>query len=461
MLMLNQLKLMSALLFSACLVSCGGGSGNGGGGKTYVGFFYDSPTQGLSYAASPSGLTGTTDSRGAFNFRAGDRVTFAIPAGSGTSIPIGSVSPPTPASESIPAIVPVMSLPNGTQVAQILQTLGGSGPVINVTASANVLNSVQAAAASRFIASGGATTEPSLGATLVTASAAQTNAFQALATLPPQPLPDSLFNLVNGKVFFHSGTSQDTNRGLVFPTNAFSYTKSNGYVDFICVNLPYTTPDRQGGNDCHVSLGVDAGRITWAIVSEANHQIASTVLGSNPLFVDTITVSTLSNQNGTYSLDSSIPGLTSSGIWMAMQTSFSPASLSSKELVTSGHTRCTDGYGYTSFDVTGTQLLYNCFISRVDAGANTPVSGAVETTSIPGILKFTIYGKVYYVGLAVGGSLDDGTFIRISQGLNTCGTGFGFNLSDCGSAETVSVKRPWYVEGLAQPSSPAPPPSPP
>ena len=73
-----------------------GGCGGGGGGEPPAaaplqGVFVDSPVQGLGYAATPSGLTGRTDARGQFDYRAGDRVSFQL-----FGRPIGSEVPATP-----------------------------------------------------------------------------------------------------------------------------------------------------------------------------------------------------------------------------------------------------------------------------------------------------------------------------------------------------------------------------
>ena len=126
-------KIYSLLIaLTSITVGCGGGGGSSSSASSsnYTGQFYDAPTKGLSFTASPSGLTGTTDSNGTFSFQAGDTVTFSVPTGNGTSINVGSTAPPTPFNVTTPAIVSVLSLPNSTAVAQTLQTLGGTGSVV-------------------------------------------------------------------------------------------------------------------------------------------------------------------------------------------------------------------------------------------------------------------------------------------------------------------------------------------
>ena len=81
----NHLKLVGML---ACVVglamvlnSCGSGDGGGEGAPPaagpLAGVFIDSPVQGLGYLTS-SGLSGTTNANGQFNYNAGDTVTFTL-----------------------------------------------------------------------------------------------------------------------------------------------------------------------------------------------------------------------------------------------------------------------------------------------------------------------------------------------------------------------------------------------
>lgn len=65
--------------------ACGGGGGGGGdggggdgGGTPRSGILADSPVQGVAYTTTPSRLTGTTDSNGAYAFVNGDTVAFSL-----------------------------------------------------------------------------------------------------------------------------------------------------------------------------------------------------------------------------------------------------------------------------------------------------------------------------------------------------------------------------------------------
>ena len=82
----------------ALLTACGGGGGGGGGGDSTVatssGVFVNSPTKGIKYSASPSGLTGTTDENGSYSYKAGDTVTFSLDLGAST-VTLGSTASPS------------------------------------------------------------------------------------------------------------------------------------------------------------------------------------------------------------------------------------------------------------------------------------------------------------------------------------------------------------------------------
>jgi hypothetical protein len=114
-------KMISLLAFF--LISCGGGGGSSSSASNSTGNFINSPTKGIKYTASPSGLSGTTDADGSFSYRVGDTVTFSLDLGAQTLI-LGSTTNPS-------ATTSVLSLavPNGGDpiaVAQVLETLDKS-----------------------------------------------------------------------------------------------------------------------------------------------------------------------------------------------------------------------------------------------------------------------------------------------------------------------------------------------
>lgn len=123
-----------AVLSAAVLAACGGGGGSAGdgsatgtdtGGSTpSVGVFTDSPVAGLHYVTS-SGLEGTTDAQGHYNYKPGDTVTFSLAGVAlGTTAAAGTV---TPAS-----IVPGGTEANAfTNLLVTLQSLDADGDASN------------------------------------------------------------------------------------------------------------------------------------------------------------------------------------------------------------------------------------------------------------------------------------------------------------------------------------------
>ena len=93
----------ASVLSLAILAGCGGGGdGTPAAAPTPVttqGQLTNSPIDGVSYSAAPSGLSGTTANGGLFDFRAGDTVTFNI-AGLQIAVPGGArITPQTIAEE--------------------------------------------------------------------------------------------------------------------------------------------------------------------------------------------------------------------------------------------------------------------------------------------------------------------------------------------------------------------------
>jgi hypothetical protein len=98
---------------------------------TTSGTFVDAPVQGLYYKATPSGLSGTTNSAGNFQYKAGDTIGFVLGGGGGANgANLGTASP-----NASGVVTPYDLNPAGGatknadypgNVAQMLQTLGGT-----------------------------------------------------------------------------------------------------------------------------------------------------------------------------------------------------------------------------------------------------------------------------------------------------------------------------------------------
>lgn len=78
---IDMKRLLICVFMTLLLTSCGGGGGNSVSifeTPTLTAYYVDAPVKGLIYEASPSGLSGLTDERGAFKFKQGDHVSFFI-----------------------------------------------------------------------------------------------------------------------------------------------------------------------------------------------------------------------------------------------------------------------------------------------------------------------------------------------------------------------------------------------
>jgi hypothetical protein len=433
---MNKSIKFSAIAASVTLVvACGGGGGGGPTTTSYSGVFFDAPTQGLSYVSAPSGLAGVTDNGGTFRFQAGDKVTFSIPTGSATSIAIGSASPPTPANTSTSVIVPVLSLPNGTQVAQILQTLGGTGSIINVTGTASTLDSEQAAIVNSFISSGGVTTSPTLPNALISESAAYANAVTSISSLTNQTLADSVSNLLAGAVFFYNGSSliPGIGGGARTKDSGISYFESDYKYHNICANFPYLTGSDVGvGGTCNQDSGI-VQAINWEIPNGTTNQIRLNPGSSN---FTTVTFPQLNSQGGIVQYINS-PSNPIEGVatWVLLQKTLTPTAFANKTTSISGKSSCDGGLANMVFGAAGTTYQVSC-----RTGGSGPVNGTVSTTTIPGVLTFNEPGETWYIGLAVGGTVTNGTMAFVKQGsTTTCGTGAGRSLSNCGSSRLISI----------------------
>lgn len=116
------LRLLSVLLLGTVLVACGGGDSTppAAPAPLSTGTFMDAPTKGLFYHAYPSGLEGTTDAAGHFDYRLGDVVIFKLQLGAGT-LTLGEFMP-----SGLGETVSVLALRRGGLVAQLLQSLDHS-----------------------------------------------------------------------------------------------------------------------------------------------------------------------------------------------------------------------------------------------------------------------------------------------------------------------------------------------
>lgn len=161
--------------FVAALAACGGGGGGGGGSPTpNTGVFIDAAVEGLSYSATPSGLSGITNADGEFQYEDGDTVAFSL-----GNVQFGSA---TPEGGGGTAVVTPATLADGdpavaTNISRFLQTFDDDGnPDNGITIPAAVATAatqtVDFAAADFDAEAGFADLAEEVGAAVVTEEAA-------------------------------------------------------------------------------------------------------------------------------------------------------------------------------------------------------------------------------------------------------------------------------------------------
>lgn len=118
----------------AMLAACGGGgSSSSAPAGTATGTLSDSAVGGVAYSTS-SGLTGTTDSQGHFNYKPGDTVTFKIGGltlGAVTATGTGATITPLDIAQSVPGLTETQQQNMVTNLLVLLQTLDSDGNAEN------------------------------------------------------------------------------------------------------------------------------------------------------------------------------------------------------------------------------------------------------------------------------------------------------------------------------------------
>jgi hypothetical protein len=413
------------------LAACSGGSGSGSPGSsststtppatTYSGTFIDAPVQGLTWTASPSNLSGTTDASGAFSFQAGDTVSFSLGAGGSATVPLGSVQPSAPASGN--AQLFVLSLANGLQVAQVLQSLnhgtvdaidvggltlqasdvtnldnyiasGGTALPAGDTSDLQMLSSVQtdsnaASAGYRFLNPGGTSVSATVTALQVT-----------LSSLPASSATD-LAAMVTGNVIFY----QEIETGLSgIPSLAYDldYFDASGSAAVVAANPGPGSPN---------PLVVGSGTYT-----ASGNSLTLSTTSSGTTVTDTMSISYADMLEGLASLHGS-DGSNGVGSFVFL-TTITPADVAGRTLNLSGSIGICGAAAF-QFVVaaSGTSYTANC----QGQAAGSAGSGAIAAAAtVPGVLTFTdsTTGNVIYVGLIAGGTVSSGSVAVVSLQAN-------------------------------------------
>jgi hypothetical protein len=407
---------LSVLATAALLSACGGGgssysSASTATATTYSGVFLDAPTKGLSYLASPSGLSGTTDAGGKFNFQSGDTVTFTLGVGSGP-IAVGSWQPAVP-SGGASALVFVQSLNNGLQVAQILQSLnhgsatamdvsglalaasdvtninnfiasGGTALPLGAASDVALLASVQANAGSQpFVVAGGASVSATLSALKTTISGLPATAGIALGSVLP------------GQAVFHEGSVSGS--GSTHADFGITYFKTDQTIANVNANA---------GNSIQTGA-------TYSTANSAGNVL--TISGGG--ITDTITVSYIDKAQGLWS-DRASDASTGAGSYAFLQSTFAPSVVAGKTLTIAGSIGKCGGVPFQlTVDSLGANFQTNCQGSM----PGTKGSGTIASSAIPGVLTFTdsTSGSVHYVGLVAGGTIAKGSLAVVEATAST------------------------------------------
>jgi len=404
------------------------------------------------YSASPSGLTGTTDASGTFKFQAGDVVSFEIPT-SGGSIPIGVHSPATPSSSAETSILHVSTLDNGTQVAQTLQSLGGTGSVIDVS---NVKLTAEEKTQFATYISSGATSQlpPKL---TVSQADALFNAMASLGNLPAKDNSSDLSSFLKDQVIVHTGISNvklasggSAGKTITFLNNSVSYYKGDNTTWDICINSAWI--DKQiasdSGHNCTLSGINKMG--TWAIPQNSKNLFTLT-FNDFPNYLNTVTLKDINSKQGLYTNSEpfaygNVEKFTGYGQYIFMSNTWNKSFLAGTTYYANGFNQCTDGIFKSEYSKDATTFNVSCKISRVDGAANTPTPGGTlsDVKEIPGLAKMTLSdGSISYIGVAAGSTEKSGRSIMIKVGDNLCGTagtegGKKRSLDHCGSINIVT-----------------------
>ena len=420
------------------LAACGGGSSSDMGAlaspATLRGQYVDAPTAGLRYAATPSGLSGTTDTSGNFNFVAGDTVQFSIQSSDASvTIPLGTIAPVAPTNSSNTSIVNVLTLPNGTETAQAIQSFANNGNDFRSVA----VSAANATALKAFIDSGGVTPAPTPpGGTFVSPDDALNTALQYVSNLPVQPV-GNVANAISGQTFFSVSTFTDSG-GTVHPNASIVYLAPNGSYYQICTNTIFNglTP-----NPCSVNNGNPVSHVgNWAVVANATN--AFTLSGTafdgvgNTSYVSTITAPILDTSKGIFTTSQTNDGTANAGTgvgkYQTVQSAFSISSLAGKSFAVSGFNACVDGRRQYAFQqVSGNTLPYGWTCPAGYAIGSTATSGVASNaviagTNIPGVVAMTDAGSTdpLYVGVTTDSKLAGGIALVAKVGNAAAGCSY-------------------------------------
>jgi hypothetical protein len=448
--MIKKTIFFSAILSTLALISCGGGGGGGSSvASTYTGQYIDSPVSGLTYTATPSGLTGTTNSSGNFTFQAGDTISFSIVTPVG-NINAGSVAPATPTSTTSALPVSVLALANGTQIAQTLQSLASSPTATTIDVSGSnskvaALSTSDITSISNYVSSGGSTTQPTV--ITVNAAVATSNAAASLSSISTSTTPtaSTLSSILTGSTVFYSAVdSYKTDSTLVWIDAGVANFQNSGAMNTLCINGPIikNTDNISFHPGCGSSV-VDTTDQIWAIDSNVVNQIDITNSGGTST---TVTLPVLDSTTGLYNETLTISHVGSAsttvfngnGLFYIINSTW--PSFAGKTVTVSGNPTCSDGYMSYAVSSDGKSYTNKCKTGVVSGSTFQSSSGTFASVSnLPGVVQFTdsSSNKTTYIGMINGSSTSSGRFAAASLGDSTCNQHSNGD-GNCGGVSVVS-----------------------
>jgi hypothetical protein len=418
----------------------------------------DAPVKGVCYSAAPSGLRGTTDSTGAYQFNPGDNVSFWIDVSGGgcgttpanytstTAIALGSVIPGT-ATGTAAVQTFILSLDTGPQAAQTLQALNhGTASAMDVSGLA--LPAAQVTAVNNFLVTKGDTTvTPSVVTLFTNAQGAATVGSAALApTLPvTATFETDVTSALATTVATGLGTAPTT---ITIAANRINFGSSSGTSTTNGVTTPFngasfTWFDGSGGGKRFVSPGNLTTAITTSNVATAIGNVTQplTYTISNNVVSKTMTINNNGNPVGSISDANTIAytddhgsffsgnstktitstGVTTTNVYSGSSirlTPLTPSMVAGKTLTLEA-AGCPNGISINTYSADGS------------TATNTNCGGEVRTnvtSSIPGIVMSSSTagtnpdGSIILVGLDGPGVAVGSTFVVLT--LNSGGGDF-------------------------------------
>ncbi len=459
---MRQLKQVLTCLSAATLVACGGGGGGNGSpiaAGVHTGQFWDAPTKGLEYVASPSGLNGTTNDNGEFLFQTGDSVSFSIKTTNG-NIDIGVAKPAAPARTSEKSVLHVSVLDNGPQIAATLQSLGGgsSATVLDVSNQTN-LTAADVSAINSYISTAGISNKPP--AITVSQTEAFSSAMDSLIRLPPVEPVTPLSTFLSGAVVAAIGTLDAVvssgnwaGKTIKIRTDKLVYLKSDQKTYEMCLNLPWidskTTSDSGVNCDTTKSLITQTG--TWSVPADSKSYFELTS-NEYPTFLNTATFLSINSKEGLFKTSQpnsyttpfgAVASFTGSGSYVFLKPDTDKKDFAGKSIDTTGASQCVDGMLTFLFNAQGDGFVRKCKSGKTDGSTNSEISGAVTGgLDIPGIWKITPSNgeRAVYVGLTNESTEKSGRLVIVNPGDNRCGTAAGKSLIYCGGIRIVSFSN--------------------